>query len=278
MDINFLSKYEKAQIENFLNRSEIIDAILSKDWNDIFTQHSLSLCNTIVRQIFQDAGLVTPQEILESLSYIPAFLFSRDLEITQINIPDNIKSIDYQAFNQCEKLTSVTIGQGVRTIASTAFGNCSDLKEIIFQNTALKTIGLGAFAYANKLKNIELPNTLENIESRAFIDTAITELRLPSSLISLDSQAFANMQFLREITIPDKIIRLPFQGFMNCKQLENITLPRSLNVIDNKVFENCTSLSKIIYEGSKEEWELIYKYPDWNTGMNQDVEIIYLNK
>lgn len=103
-------------------------------------------------------------------------------------------------------------------------------------------------------------------------------MRLPSSLISLDSQAFADMQFLREITIPDKILRLPFRGFMNCKQLENITLPRSLNVIDDRVFENCTSLSKIIYKGSKEEWKSIYKYPDWNTGMNQDVEIIYLSK
>ena len=142
----------------------------------------------------------------------------------------------------------------------------------------MKTIGLGAFAYANKLKNIELPDTLENIESRAFIDTGITELRLPSSLISLDSQAFAGMQFLREIIISDKIIRLPFQAFMNCKQLENITLPRSLNIIDNRVFENCTSLSKIIYKGSKEEWESIYKYPDWKTGMNKYAEIIYLNK
>lgn len=278
MDINSLSNYEKAQIENFLNKSKIIDAILSKDWDEIFIQHSLSLLNTSIRQILQDAGLVTPQEILESLPYIPSFLFHRDLEITQIDIPANIKSIDYQAFNQCAKLTSVTIRQGVRSISSTAFGNCSDLEEIIFQNTPLKAIGLGAFAHANKLKNIELPNTLENIESRAFIDTGITELRLPSSLISLDSQAFENMQFLREITIPDKIIRLPFRAFMNCRQLENITLPRSLDVIDHRVFENCISLSKIIYEGSKEEWESIYKYPDWNTGMNKYAEIIYLNK
>lgn len=103
-------------------------------------------------------------------------------------------------------------------------------------------------------------------------------MRLPSSLISLDSQAFAGMPFLREITISDKIIRLPFQAFVNCKQLENITLPRSLNIIDNRVFENCTALNKIIYKGSKEEWKSIYKFPDWNTEMNQDVEIIYLNK
>ena len=278
MDINSLSDYEKAQIENFLNRSEIIDAIVSKDWDEIFIQHQFSSYKTLIRQILQDTGLVTPQEILESLPYIPAFLFNYDLEITKVNIPDNIKFIEYQAFNRCAKLTSVTIGQGVRTIASTAFANCPNLEEIIFQNTPLNTIGLGAFAYANKLKNIELPNTLENIESRAFVDTGITELRLPSSLISLGSQAFAGMPFLREITISDKIIQLPFQAFMNCKQLENITLPRSLNVIADRVFENCTSLSKIIYEGSKEEWESISKYSDWKTGMNRDVEIIYLNK
>ena len=103
-------------------------------------------------------------------------------------------------------------------------------------------------------------------------------MRLPSSLISLDSQAFARMPFLREITISDKIIQLPFQAFVNCKQLENITLPRSLNVIADRVFQNCTALSKIIYKGSKEEWESIYKYPDWKTGMNNYAEIIYLSK
>ena len=38
MDINSLSDYEKGQSENFLNRSEIIDAIVSKDWDEIFLQ------------------------------------------------------------------------------------------------------------------------------------------------------------------------------------------------------------------------------------------------
>ena len=49
MDINSLSDYEKAQIENFLNRSEIIDAIVSKDWDEIFIQHSFSTYRTLIR-------------------------------------------------------------------------------------------------------------------------------------------------------------------------------------------------------------------------------------
>ena len=49
MDINSLSNYEKAQIENFLNRSEIIDAILSKDWDKIFIQQQFSSYKTLIR-------------------------------------------------------------------------------------------------------------------------------------------------------------------------------------------------------------------------------------
>lgn len=49
MNINSLSNYEKAQIENFLNRSEIIDAILSKDWDEIFIQHEFSSYKTLIR-------------------------------------------------------------------------------------------------------------------------------------------------------------------------------------------------------------------------------------
>lgn len=278
MDINSLSGYEKAEIETFLNRAEVIDAISNRDWNEIFTQQQLSLRCTLIRQLFQDAGLVTQEELLASLPYIPAFLFNNDSEITEINIPDAIKSIDYQAFNRCAKLTSVTIGQGVTSISSTAFANCPNLKEVTFQNTPLRTIGLGAFAYDIKLKNLELPSTLEKIEARPFSYTSITELKLPSSLISLDSQAFAEMSFLKEITIPNKIIRLPFQAFNNDVQLETVTLPRSLNIIDNSVFRNCTSLNKIIYEGSEKEWDLITKYPNWNMDMTKDVEIIYLDK
>lgn len=37
MDINSLSGYEKAEIETFLNRAEVIDAISNRDWNEIFT-------------------------------------------------------------------------------------------------------------------------------------------------------------------------------------------------------------------------------------------------
>jgi hypothetical protein len=59
-------------------------------------------------------------------------------------IPNNVTSIDYNAFYYCSGLTSVTIPNSVTNIGRNAFDSCKGLKNVVL-GTSLKTIDNSAF-------------------------------------------------------------------------------------------------------------------------------------
>ena len=56
--------------------------------------------------------------------------FQNCFGLTSVTIPNSVTSIGQQAFYECRSLTSVTIGSGITTIRSGAFDNCSSLTRI----------------------------------------------------------------------------------------------------------------------------------------------------
>ncbi len=65
-------------------------------------------------------------------------------EISQIVIPDSVKSVGNYAFSSCGSLTTVTIGSGIETILSGTFQNCPNITTIKIKK-GLKTIEKDAF-------------------------------------------------------------------------------------------------------------------------------------
>lgn len=57
----------------------------------------------------------------------------RNLGISDIAIPNSVKSIGITAFAHCEKLTSIAIPSSVESISINAFVNCTSLSAVEFQ-------------------------------------------------------------------------------------------------------------------------------------------------
>ena len=68
----------------------------------------------------------------------------RGTEISQIVIPDSVKSVGNYAFSSCGSLTTVTIGSGIETILSGTFQNCPNITTIKIKK-GLKVIEKDAF-------------------------------------------------------------------------------------------------------------------------------------
>ncbi len=72
-------------------------------------------------------------------------LYIDGAEVTDLKIPNSVKSIGIAAFAGCEGLTSVTIPNTVTHIGDWAFSNCDGLKTVIIPKS-VESLGYGAFA------------------------------------------------------------------------------------------------------------------------------------
>lgn len=89
---------------------------------------------------------------------------------------------------------------------------------------------------------------------------------LPVSAIA--AGGFSRCTWLTDIVIPESVVSIGAQAFADCTALESITLPVSIVSLGGMEFKNCTALQAIIFEGTTEQWDAIFKY-DWsmNTGV-----------
>ena len=62
-------------------------------------------------------------------------MFENCTALKQINIPNNIKTIDESSFKGCTSLESVTIPNSVTTIERSAFEGCTSLTAMTFNGT-----------------------------------------------------------------------------------------------------------------------------------------------
>ncbi len=109
--------------------------------------------------------------------------------VTQITIPDTVKSIASNNFKNRSSLTSITIPASVTYIGPEAFLGCSGLTEVIFANPAPDTV------------REEL-----SIGDRAFSGcTNLTAIDLPEGLTMLGSQVFMGCNKLASVTLPTTI-------------------------------------------------------------------------
>lgn len=109
-------------------------------------------------------------------------------DITSVTVHSGIEYAANEAFASCQSLVSVEFEGEATTLGAGIFAGCSALKSVILPS-ALASIPSDAFTGCSSLDNIILPDTLEIIEVYAFYETAIKEITIPASVISIEEGA-----------------------------------------------------------------------------------------
>ena len=116
----------------------------------------------------------------------------------------------------------------------------SDLEEYIVPE-GTEVIGNDAWGKMDKLKNINLPEGLIDIEPLAFSGCmGLTSIQLPSTLKEIGGYAF-EFTMLRYIVIPEGIKTLRNDIFGECFCLNAVVLPSTLESIEDYAFCSCPS-------------------------------------
>ena len=86
--------------------------------------------------------------------YYAKHLYLNGEEITKLNIPNSVTSIDNYAFNYCTGLTSITIPNSVTSIGDYAFRGCSGVTNVSI-GSSVTSIGLQAFQNCDNLLTVK---------------------------------------------------------------------------------------------------------------------------
>lgn len=148
------------------------------------------------------AGMVTVPQTLNGtkITSIGRFAFYNCDEMTGIILPGTITNIGTYAFSGCTSLKEISIPDSVISIQTNAFSNCSDLHTVKL-SSALSSISDWTFAYCSNLSSVQIPETVISIGSRAFINTALEEISLPTSVGEIKNKAFEGCDYLQKITV-----------------------------------------------------------------------------
>ena len=186
-------------------------------------------------ETFESGSLTIPKNVISIGN--DAFFESGLIEITFMNDMETIPTgLLHENFN----LEKVTLPNGVKKIEDGAFWKCDKLKTINLPET-LTAIGEEAFLGAFDSKEnitLEIPKNVTNIGARAFSENGLKEIKIQSNIEDLPESIFDNSQILEKVTLPEGIIQIGKNAFHNCNNLTTINLPNTLTTIGDSAFEN----------------------------------------
>ena len=134
-----------------------------------------------------------------------AFLDCNDM--TALNMPSSIVTIENSAFERSQGLTELIIGSGVTTIKTESFHNCTSLVSLTLPKS-LKTIGVESFAGCSALSEIIVERTTPpTIQSSSFngVNKSTCKLCVPEGCRSAYAsasnwKAFTNIEERTAVT------------------------------------------------------------------------------
>ncbi len=192
--------------------------------------------------------------------------FSECTQLTEINLPETIKTIGTRAFYGCTGITEMTIPASVTDIGTQIFYKADNLNTVYYNSTyasennsfmgvaSIKKVVFGgkyvpSYALYNcaNIETVEFVSDVTSIGYYAFSGcSSLTSVVIPDSVTSIGHVAFENCTYLTSVEIGDSVTSIGNSAFNGCKSLTSVVIPDSVTSIGTNVFQNCSSLTSVV--------------------------------
>lgn len=232
---------------------------------------------------YEEARHITSFTIGDAVAVLPNYL-CRNMAITSIIIPENVKEIGNRVFAECSELrtviwnarnaqgtmdeygyynsifdyevaqniTSFTIGNSVETIPHYMCCNMSQLSAITIPN-GVTSIGNGAFSGCDGLTSITIPNNVTSIGASAFSGCDnVSVIIIGKNVTTIERNAFGWCSSLQVVNFLGTDVKSIGNGaFAGCTSMQSINLPNGVETLGGEIFVECTFPSILIPQSVK---------------------------
>ncbi len=182
--------------------------------------------------------LVTKLVIPNTVKTIGAQAFDNNRNIKELVIPESVTTIGAQAFFRFDALENLTIGSNVITVGEAAFGRTPNLKIITITGGNNEN-----FKVENDcLVDVKNKTVLTGLN----VETIVT----PKGVETIDAYAFYGKTALKTVVLSDGIKLVKNNAFNAASNLATAAIAKTLTNVDSTAFPN-TKLTKVFYEGSE---------------------------
>ena len=176
----------------------------------------------------------------EGLKTIGMFAFWHCDSLTELVIPESVTYIESAAFRDCPALCSVKLPSHFTRIPDVSFRNtgfvtytvpehitalgenclerCKLLEQVILHDKVTE-IGEYVFAYNPKLKTVDWPAGVTEVENGVFYESGVTELVLPATVTEIGQYAFYKCDDFEKLYVLGDIRSVGDYAFTDCAKL-----------------------------------------------------------
>ena len=177
---------------------------------------------------------ITEISIPQSITVIPMNCFSDCDKLTKAKFSHDTKKIEKSAFENCSALTDVNIPENIVTIEDKAFF-ASGIKKAILPDT-LTSFGNSAFRQCQQLEELRLPSSLKAVPIECFWEcTSLKRVDIPEGYTEVSQNAFYKCSYLHDVTLPDSLEIIGANAFASCN-ISAVFLPDSLSSFADTAF------------------------------------------
>ena len=182
------------------------------------------------------------------------------IESLTLNGWNGTTSIPDEACKDYKNLKYLKLGNNVRSIGTSAFSGCSNLKEVI------------------------LSDKLQQIQSLAFAQTAITKLTLPANLVKYDGTVTLLCENLQDIVVkPESVYYKEKDNLLCTNDFKNLAVFLVPNVTTYNIPQYIESISPYCFAQypfnlTSINFNNVKRINEYGVAFQQNLEEVYLSK
>lgn len=239
-EAGYLQEVNKLIIEGELN---------ADDWSKIgqmtnLTELDLSkaLIDEIPSNAFNGRWAIDKVVLPPTLKKIGSYAF-QNTSLTSVNIPDNVETIENNAFGRVKRLQEVHLPDNLTALGGSAFEYCRNLRAVKIPSK-IKVITWYAFRDCSSLQSVELHDSITGFGNESFAGCDLREITLPKSTTAVGNHAFEGNANLSKVTFNEGLIYIGESAFQDTA-IDTLNCPSTLRNIYNAAFAGCRNLRQI---------------------------------